>query len=242
MSRTGAMSLIGQLPGGTGRKQLWSAYPFFGDGTEVDGFVDRLLLHPNRVEATLEIGLENGALISAFDPLFCLHRTLYREGISYRFSLAALAYTMTLAPQREIVIDDPDEIRQFRARTAWVEQHGKWTREDEAAALAAWQPKKPEDSEPIRFNASHTTAYWPTGFSDDSGYLGEVVCVTPGAVRLFDTTFWCIDVKLISDDEGDLIVPIYVSECLFEGDWRPSVGIFVTGTLWMQAYAKSPSS
>jgi hypothetical protein len=237
VSKTGAMSLVVQ-DSETGRNQLWSAYPFLGDGVAVDGVVDRLLLHRNHVEATLEIGLANGALISAFDPLFCQHRALYRAGETYRFSVSALAYTMGPAQHREYVIDDPDKIRLFHATDAWVKKHGQYTKEDEAAALAAWQPEPSEVLEPIRIDASHMTALWPTGFSDDAGYMGEVVCVTPDAVRVLDTTFWRVDVALIRDEDANLIVPIYVAENLFEGDWRPSVGKYVTGSLWMQAYAK----
>jgi len=239
MSRTGAMSLIGQEPGRTGPRQLWSAYPFFGNGVEVDGVVERLLLHPNRVEAVLEIGLDNGAVIPAFDPLFCLHRGLYRAGETYRFSLSAMAYTMGPAEQRECVIDDPDKIRRFRATEAWATKHGKYTKEDEAAALAAWQPKTPGDLDPIRIDPSHMTILWPAGFYDDSGYMGKVICLTPDAVRMLDTSFWRVDVTLISCEDENLTVPIYVPENLFEGDWRPSVGKYVTGNLWMQAYAKA---
>lgn len=238
-SRTGAMSLIGQAPGGTGRRQLWSAYPFFGNGVEVDGVVDELLLHPNRVEAVLKIGRDNGAVISAFDPLFCLHRGLYRAGETYRFSLSAMAYTMEPAEQRGCVVDIPDKVRGFRAADAWATKHGKYTKIDEEAALAAWQPETPEDLEPIRIDASHMTILWPTGFSDDFGYMGEIVSWTPDAVRMLGTSFWRVDVTLVSCADENLTVPIYVAENLFEGDWRPSVGEYVAGNLWMQAYAKA---
>lgn len=33
-----------------------------------------------------------------------------------------------------------------------------------------------------------------------------------------------------------VILPIYVAERLFEGDWRPTVGEYVSGVLWMQGY------
>jgi hypothetical protein len=242
VSKTGAMSLIGQDPK-TGRNQLWSAYPFFGEGIEVEGGVDRLLLHPNRVEATLEIGPESGVLIKAFDPLFCHTRALYREGETYRFSLSALAYSMNPPGNIQKVIDDTEEIRRFRAMEAWAEKYGQCQKEDEAAALAAWQPETPKDLDPIRINIGGGTMLVPSinGFSDDALYMGEVVRVTPDAVRIFDTGFWRIDVIVIRDDEvGTLTVPIYVAETLFDGEWRPSVGEHVTGNVWMQAYAKAP--
>ncbi len=39
--------------------------------------------------------------------------------------------------------------------------------------------------------------------------------------------------------DEDLILPIYVAERLFEGEWRPLVGQYVSGTPWLQAYATS---
>ena len=242
VSKTGAMSLIGQNEK-TGRNELWSAYPMLGDGVEVNGVVERLRLHPNHVEATLEISLESGVLIKAFDSLFCQNRALYREGEPYRFSLSALAYSMSPPGNIAKVIDNPDGIRRFRAMEAWAEEHGQCEEEDEAAALAEWQPKTPRDLEPIRIDIGGGTVLVPSinGFSDDALYLGEVVGVAPDAVRMFDTGFWRIDVIVIRDDEiGTLIVPIYVAETLFEGEWRPGVGEYVTGNLWMQAYAKAP--
>jgi hypothetical protein len=145
---------------------------------------------------------------------------------------------MRPAEQCECVIDDPDKIRRFRATDAWSAKHGKYTKADEAAALAAWQLETPEDLEPIRIDASHMKTLWPAGFYDDAGYMGEVVCVTPDAVRMLGTSFWRVDVTLIFREDENLAVPVYMAENLFEGDWRPSVGKYVTGTLWMQACAK----
>lgn len=240
-SKTGAMSL--HVPNHTSKVlEFWSAYPFFGDGVEIDGIVDQLLLHPNHVEATLEIGLENGVLIKAFDPLFSQSRALYKLGQRYRFSLSALAYSMKPSGQIEKVIDDPEEIRRFHASEAWAERHGEWTKENETAALAAWQPQTHEDLEPIRLDIGGGTVLLPSGngFSDDALYLGEVVRVTADAARVLDTSFWRVDVVVLRSEElGTLTIPIYVSEHLLEGEWRPSVGEQVTGNAWMQAYAKA---
>ena len=145
----------------------------------------------------------------------------------------------------EKVIDDPDEIRRSRAMEAWARKHGQCTKEDETAALAAWQPQTPEDLEPIRFNIGGGTVLLPSsnGFSDDALYLGEVVRVTPDAVRVLDTSFWRVDVIVLRSEElGILTIPIYVSENLLEGEWRPSEGQHVTGNIWMQAYTKAPRS
>jgi hypothetical protein len=83
-----------------------------------------------------------------------------------------------------------------------------------------------------------------TGPADDAQYVGEVVQVTPRAVRVLDVDFWRVDTVVIRAEE-DVVIPIYVAEHLFENDWRPEVGQYVTGSLWLQAYAlgleKSPT-
>jgi hypothetical protein len=91
-SKTGLMSLIHHDAPGLDRKaesRLWSAFPFFGIGLEIEAEVEDLWLFPNRIEARLELGLSGGGLIEAFDSMFCQHRALYRQGESYRFSLSA---------------------------------------------------------------------------------------------------------------------------------------------------------
>lgn len=77
--------------------------------------------------------------------------------------------------------------RRFRARDAWVKTHGHWTREDEEASLAAWQPESPDDLEPIRISMGEMAALLPSssGPADDAQFQGEVVRVA-GATRRVD--------------------------------------------------------
>lgn len=48
--------------------------------------------------------------------------------------------------------------------------------------------------------------------------------------------FWRLEAALVRRD-SDFVLPLYVAESLLEGDWRPTVGEFVEGSLWLQAYA-----
>ena len=94
-SLNGLMGVIHQVPGSSDREpssQLYSAFPFFGEGVEIEAMVEQVCLFPNRLEARLELSLAIGGLIEPFDSLFWLHRAMYRKGEVYRFSIAALAY------------------------------------------------------------------------------------------------------------------------------------------------------
>ncbi|MFO1264932.1 MAG: hypothetical protein U1E84_16650 [Rhodoferax sp.] len=60
--------------------------------------------------------------------------------------------------------------------------------------------------------------------------------VTPDTVRMLDVNFWRVDTVVMRADD-DLVLPIYVAERLFAGDWRPQVGQYIAETLWLQTFA-----
>lgn len=223
---------------GERHNQFWSAYPFFAEGIQYMAQVVTINLYPNRLEARLDLSIL-GTLVMAFDPLFYRHRALYRRDEPLMFSLSALAYRMEPTGEKEFVIDDEEGIRAFRAREAWAKIHGAWTKDDEAAALAAWKPQSLADEEPIRFDLSRGSTLWPseTGPADDAAYQGEVKAVIPEIYRLFDVTVWRVDVVVARPDDEELILPIFVTEPSFPPDWRPSLGENVTGWAWIQAWA-----
>lgn len=120
--RAGLLALIAvdiEAEPGQRSNVLWSAYPFFAEGFRYAARIEAIGLHPNRLEARLDLAVA-GLLVVAFDPLFYQHRGLYRADQTVTFSLCALAYRMSPVSEQEIVIQDPEQIRAFRARDAWV--------------------------------------------------------------------------------------------------------------------------
>jgi hypothetical protein len=247
ISAVDTVVVIGIYPEPTSKEtinEVWSAYPFCREGAQAEGVLSKVYLYPNRLEARIEVELTSvGLIVVGFDPLFCLHRKIYHQDANYRFSISALAYTMQASEHTKQTIDDPDKIRHFRAAQAWAEKHGSYDPEDQAAALEAWEPEGPEDLEPLQFETGEMTllmAASDSQFDDDAFYMGKVISVT-GPSSLFDTKFWRVDIALFLSEKGPSItVPVYVAEHSFEGDWRPSVGQFVTGVLWLQLYPIGP--
>ncbi|MGH8565020.1 MAG: hypothetical protein ACREXW_13410 [Gammaproteobacteria bacterium] len=237
-----ALIALNLLDDATGERRnvFYSAYPFFRDGASVEVEVGEIALFPNRLEARLELVLKEGPVLIAFDTLFWKHRARYRAQVRVEFALAALAYTMTPSQEQKFVIDEPEQVRAFRARDAWLETHGQWSREDEAAALAASRPKSDEDLEPIRISTGQMAAYLPRseGPADDFGYQREVVCVVPETYVLFGVTFWRVDVVVLRPRDLNLELPFYVAEHLFPAEWRPQPGDYVTGSAWLQGYLR----
>ncbi len=218
--------------------EFWSAYPFFKEGNEIVAQIDALQLFPHRLEAWLTLSLvhNRGVQMTVFDPLFWAHRSLYRAHHQYHFSVAAMAYELIPVTDEEIIIDDPEKIRQFNARRAWVEHSGSWTPANEEASLAAWQTQAEEDNEPIHISLATMTALFSVKSSDDAEFQGAIITITPRATSILECYFWRIDTLVIRNDE-DFILPIYVAERLFTDEWRPEVGQYVKGSVWLQAYA-----
>lgn len=230
-----AMDIKG--PSGEIGNVLVSALPFFAEGLCYRAEVREIALHPCRLEARLELAVA-GTLVFPYDLLFYKHRALYRPGESYTFSLAALAYELEPTGGEEIVIDDPEQVRAFRAQDAWVETHGCWTREDETAALEDWEPGSPADMEPIRIDLSRMAMLMPgeDGPADDAFFQGEVKRVIPHVYVLFGVPIWRVDVVVANPEDQVLTLPFYVPEhCLSDG-WRPRPGGYVKGSAWVQGY------
>ncbi len=216
---------------------LWSAYPFFADGTEVDARISEIGLHPNRAEATLRLDLEEGQTLIAFDALFFRHRARYLADQLRRFSITALAYQFGPTVAQEHVIDNPDTVRRMRAVEAFVKDNGHRSEESDGdTAIQNWPPKSPEDLEPIRIWTGSATYCLPSsnGPADDVSFQGKVVAVHPSYCSLFGVTFWRVDVIVRSPDDPRGTLPFYVSERLLSNDWRPTVGEYVEGTAWIQ--------
>jgi hypothetical protein len=67
------------------------------------------------------------------------------------------------------------------------------------------------------------------------GFQGEVVGVAPRVVRMFNVDFSRADTIVICDT-SEVVLPTYVEEHLFKDEWRPEVGQYVSGALWLKAH------
>ena len=89
----------------------------------------------------------------------------------------------------------------------------------------------PPFCDPIR------AAFLPRGKAE-AGIRGEVTSVMARAAMLPGMNFWQVDVAVVRDDEDDtLVLPIYVADRTWKTDWRPKVGEYVQGVIWVQGHA-----
>lgn len=240
--RVGGLSVQEVVPPSgseSGQLAMRSAFPFLSEGVEFESEVFEIALYPNQLEARISIEFPQGAAVDPFDALFWKHGPHYRQGEVYRFRASGLAYKFWPAAAREILIDEPEKIRAFHAREAWAKAHGSYERErDEAAALAAWQPKTPKDLEPIKIKMQDACMLIPRGWGggDEFSFQGCVADVKPRIFELYGMPLWRVDVTVIRGDE-DFNLPMYVAESVFEDAWRPAIGDMVEGAFWLQVHA-----
>lgn len=218
---------------------LASAFPFFAHGLELPCEVQTVEYFPDTIEGRLWLVCEELPFeLCIFDTRFALHRTRYTNDGDYRFSVAALAYSIASTADDTVVIDDPEQIRQHRATRAWVERSGALSREtDLEAALEAYEPSGPEDLEPIVFNLSQMTMLMPDDvYSDDAQYSGKIVGIEQRATTIYGTSFDRMEIE-IGQEGRKVRLPLYVSEHVSgRAGYYPNVGEFIRGRCWMQGY------
>lgn len=218
---------------------LVSAFPFFAHGLVLSCEVQTVEYFPDTIEGRLWLVCEELPFeLCIFDTRFALRRTRYTNDGDYRFSVAALAYSIASTADDTVVIDDPEQIRQHRATRAWVERSGAFSREtDLEAALEAYEPSGSEDLEPIVFNLSQMTMLMPDDvYSDDAQYSGKIVGIEQRATMIYGTSFDRIEIE-IGQEGRKVRLPLYVSEYVLGRDGHsPKVGEFIRGRCWMQGY------
>lgn len=221
-----------------------TAYPAFESEWYYDAQINLIEIFPNTLEARLWLQIpELPFSVCVFDTLYALYRGTYEADTSYEFFLSGLAYIMSPTEGDSFTIDDPDDIRRHRATDAWIEKHGRFNREtDLETALKQWEPSSPEDLEPILFDLSRRRSYLPHDtYADDANFAGKVLKVVPDALKVAGKSFWRVDVAIGAfedEDQSDFLIPYFITEERFKGEWRPIEGEWVAGNGWINAYAR----
>lgn len=196
-----------------------SAYPEC-DGNEVEVKIVEIHEWANGVEATID-GTVLGDCerrIAFFDTRYAFRKGSYEIGKTYRFRLAAFAYSVDVVPEKE---------REFRL-------------EGEAAAerrkVFGEEPKfEPDGSiSPLVFRMDKMVAY----FSESEAYPDDAEFQSPVFKRVesckrFGTDFYRLEIA-IAREERDITVPLIAKKSLL--GTRPKKGDPVRGHLWLQGY------
>jgi len=206
-----AMALVGENVLSE-TNELLSAYPYVKSGTDLRLRIEEIHEWPNGYEAAITGETDCGLAISFFDTKYFKHKSSYRVGDQYQFSIAASAYSAEGLQERTF---------QFEGQQAvdFLKKTGRSPERDEDGSIR-----------PVVFDLSGLVAYLPGGgsFPDDAEFQSPVISISE--VQGFGAPFYCL--KIYLHREPEIVIDLYAKQDMFSA--VPQETDPVRGMLWMQ--------
>ncbi len=237
MGPSGAVQVAQVLDISDGRPTaLRTAFPFLDSQRHTAVKIIKIQACSESHEAVLELETTDGATIYAFDALYTVNQPFYQQGTRYQAYLGAFAYELEQVGNDEtLLVDDPAAIRHHRALNDILAAHNGVAPDNLQELLDAWQPKSPEDEEPVTLDLSKMVAYLfgeHIGQEDEAWFQGEVLGSQP--LTFMSKVGQLLDVVILREPNAD---PLLIQIAYFPAtDAKPiAVGHFVRGNIWLQA-------
>jgi len=210
----------GRDPRGVPFDNLAAAYPFAARGVPCRMRILGIEENPAGFQAWITAGIDDGPVLTFFDPLYFRNRARYRPGQEYIFHLAGLAYRLELE-------DHPAPARSGGTVSG-------------CAPSASGKPGKKGSS--IEFSTPGAllkglAAIFPAGDVEDNynfwGPVKEVSEFRFGGRRMIAVR---VPVSRNIADEADLDLIVYVNDLNLRPLRLPQPGEDVRGTVWLQGF------
>ena len=222
-------------------RALKTAFPSFESPYKYDAKIERIITCDSATQAVLRLSLNKNTVIYAFDSLFSVNRCQYDKNQSYQVQLNAWAYELeTVAKDEKIIVDDPASIKHHRALNAILAEHNGIAPDNLQELINEWQPKTPEDQEPVTVDFSKMVAYLygeTLGQEDEAWFQGNIVGKT--TMQFMQDEYTLYDVTLVlEDDLPAILIRIATKNVLYKNF---NIGEYIRGNIWIQAniYAKT---
>ncbi|MGR0304991.1 hypothetical protein [Acinetobacter beijerinckii] len=222
-------------------RALKTAFPSFESPYKYDAKIDRIITCDSETQAVLRLNLNTNTVIYAFDNLFSVNNCQYDKNQTYQVQFNAWAYELeTVAKDEKIIVDDPASIKHHRALNAILTEHNGVAPENLQELINDWQPKTPEDQEPVTVDFSKMVAYLfgeTLGQEDEAWFQGNIVGKT--TMQFMDVEYTLYDVTLVlEDDLPAILIRIATKNDLYKNF---IIGEYIRGNLWIQTniYAKT---
>lgn len=221
-------------------KALKTAYPIFESPYKYSAQIDRILTSKSQTQAVLRLKFNADTVVYAFDNLFSVNKNQYQKDQDYQVQLNAWAYELeTVADNETIVVDDPASIKHHRALNDILAAHNGVAPENLQELINAWEPKTPEDKEPVTVDFSKMVAYLygeNLGQEDEAWFQGNIVGKT--TCKFMEHVYTVYDVTLILEDHLPAILVRIATQD--EKHKNFEIGQYIRGNLWIQVniYAK----
>ncbi|ATU44837.1 hypothetical protein CS557_04820 [Acinetobacter junii] len=222
-------------------RALKTAFPSFQSPYKYDAQIERIITCKSATQAVLRLNLNKSTTIYAFDNLFSVNRCKYDKDETYQVQFNAWAYELEAVSEDEkIIVDDPASIKHHRALNAILAEHNGITPENLQELINAWEPKTPEDQEPVTVDFSKMVAYLfgeTLGQEDEAWFQGNIVGKT--SMQFMQDEYTLYDVTLVLEDTlPAILIRIATKNDLYKNF---NIGQYIRGNLWIQAniYAKT---
>ena len=137
-------------------------------------------------------------------------------------------------------MDDPASIKHHRALNEILAEHNGIAPENLQELINDWQPKTPEDHEPVTVDFSKMVAYLygeTLGQEDEAWFQGNIV--GKSNIQFMQQEYTLYDVTLVLEDTlPATLIRIATQNDLYKNF---NIGQYIRGNLWIQTniYAKT---
>ena len=222
-------------------RALKTAFPSFESPYKYEAKIERIIHCDSATQAVLRLNLNKNTIIYAFDNLFSVNRCQYDKNQSYQVQFNAWAYELErVAKDEKIIVDDPASIKHHRALNDILAEHNGIAPENLQELINNWQPKTPEDQEPVTVDFSKMVAYLfgeTLGQEDEAWFQGNIVGKT--TMQFMQDEYTLYDVTLVlEDDLPAILIRIATKNDMYKNF---NIGEYIRGNIWIQAniYAKT---
>ena len=225
-------------------KALKTAFPTFESPYKFNATIDRIITSDSATQAVLRLKVNANTIIYAFDNLYAVNHGHYQKDQNYQVQLNAWAYELEqVADNETIIVDDPASIKHHRALNDILAEHNGVAPENLQELINAWEPKTPEDKEPVTVDFSKMVAYLygeTMGQEDEAWFQGNIVGKT--SMTFMNEEYTLYDVTLVLEDNlPATLIRIATKQHLYKNF---EIGQYIRGNLWIQAniYAKTTNN
>ncbi|WP_201543884.1 hypothetical protein [Psychrobacter sp. H7-1] len=213
-----------------------NAYPCVNSPYGLTCKIERIIANEDTQDAVLRLVSEDGSVIYAFDQMYTVNQSLYRQDQQYFVNFSAWAYSIKPSSKDEsILVEDPEAIRYHRAYNDIVANNNGVIPQDLDQQIEQWQPDSDEALAPVEINLGNMCAYLfgeTLGQEDEAWCQGQVL--GKQQETLYDRPLTVFDVAILREPDADPFVVRMATPTTAEVS-AIEVNDYIQANIWLQA-------
>ncbi|HET8654485.1 MAG TPA: hypothetical protein VFL93_03040 [Longimicrobiaceae bacterium] len=206
-------------------REFVTAFPWCAEGVEADLEIEEVLAdRDDPMEGGLEVAAPGGGLMWLVDPFFFQHRHLYAPERTVRLSIAALAYSVSLAARDFVEVTEGPMLDLERSRISEADPDAD-----------------PAEVTSVRLSLEGARALFPHPEEPLFGSTFRAPVEDLDEFSVGGVRFTRMLIAPLTTDAGAVGMWLYASERVLQG-CAPRVGDEIEGFAWLQATLVSSTS